>query len=82
MLRFTFQIQHGQLTEVLLKKLDSNGQIIDIITEKLEGLTLMVCSKIYQMHQMSKLLFYMHVHITQLDKIQLKISGIEFWKLF
>lgn len=78
MLRLWFQIQHGQHTEVSLRRQDFNGQITDIITEKLEDLTLKVCSKICKMLQMSKLLFYIHVLITQLDKIQLKINGIKF----
>jgi len=46
MLRLWFQIQHGQHTEVSLRRQDFNGQITDIITGKLEDLTLKVCSKI------------------------------------
>lgn len=46
MLKSWFQIQHGQHTEVLPKKLVGNGKITDIMTEKLEDLTVMVCLKI------------------------------------
>ena len=35
-LRFTFQIQPGQHIEVLQRKLDLNGKIIDTMTENLE----------------------------------------------
>jgi hypothetical protein len=35
-LRSTFQIQLGQLIEVLLRSLDLNGKIIDTMTENLE----------------------------------------------
>lgn len=72
------QIQHGQLIEVLLKKLDSNGRIIDIMIIRLKGSTFKVCSKIWIKQIMSQLLYSMFVLITLQDVIQQMNSGNKF----
>ena len=78
MLKFMSQIQHGQLIEVLLKKLDSNGRIIDIMIIRLKGSTFKVCLKIWIKPIMSQLLYSMFVLITLQDVIPQMNSGNKF----